>query len=335
VYPGGGNYQGLLKAVPMDAEADALEAEIPGWLAGARATLRGDEPAIEPGGQCSEPWECPFIAHCTAGMATTEFPLSDIPNLRGKRLEGLEEMGICDVREIPDDYELTENQQWVWQVIRGGKPELLPDAGREIAALPMPRYYMDFETVSMAVPVWAGSRPYQKIPVQWSVHVESAPGRIRHLAHLADGRGDPRRAFAESLLAAVGTDGPVFVYHASFEIGRLRELGEDLPDLAAGIHALVDRIVDLKPLAKGSYCHPDMHGSWSLKAVLPTIAPELDYASMEVGDGGAAEGAWLEILHPDTPDGRRQSLRKALAEYCLVDTLALVRLAEFLQSAAD
>ena len=92
-----------------------------------------------------------------------------------------------------------------------------------IAALPYPRYYIDFETISPGVPVWAGTRPYMQVPFQWSCHVETAKGVLTHCAFLADGQSDPRRPFAESLIDAVGIDGPIFVYNAPFERSRMQE----------------------------------------------------------------------------------------------------------------
>ena len=74
-------------------------------------------------------------------------------------------------------------------------------------------------------------------------------------------------------------------------------------------------------------CHPDMKGSWSIKAVLPTIAPDLDYSTVgEIQEGGAAFEAFLELLDRPLALARRADLRKDLLDYCKLDALALVRL---------
>ena len=332
-YPGGGDYRGLLKHVPVDAEAESLCENVPGWVEGARLTLAGDEPNIETGDHCGGDRPCPFLDHCNAGKPVTEFPLDGLPRLQAGKRERLEAQGIFDVRQIPEDFPLTDAQIRIRRVVIDGKPELLPEAAQILSALPYPRYYFDFETVRMAVPIWAGTHPYQMIPVQWSCHVEPEPGRIEHHAFLADGQGDPRPALASSMIDTLGSDGPIFVFYQSFELGRIAELARDLPHLAPALNAIADRVVDLLPITRDSYYHPDMHGSWSIKSVLPTIAPDLDYETMDVTDGGAAEHAWLEILHPETPEERRQFLRKSLADYCALDTLAMVRLAIFLHEA--
>lgn len=332
VYPGNEDYRGLFKQISVEEEIARLEPEVPGWVNGARKTLAGAEPEVEPGEHCSSPFECPFSGYCNQENPEPGYPISVLPYLSSGKRERLEALGIDDVRQIPDDFDLTDNQARVRRITRDGCAELLPDAAEKLSALPWPRYYLDFETVFMAVPVWANSRPYQQIPVQWSCHVETEDGAITHHSFLASGFDDPRRRFAESLCDVVGTSGPVFVYKQSFEGGRIAELAGCFPDLSDALNELADRVIDLLPLTVRNYYHPDMRGSWSIKSVLPTICPELDYTSMEVGDGGTAMERWLEIFHPETPEPRRESLRKALAEYCELDTLAMVRVAHFLSS---
>lgn len=330
IYPGNGDYAGLFKRVAIDEHIASLCMEVPGWAAGARATLSGSEPETTPGTQCATPFACPFVAHCNAGKPQTEYPISILPRITTQKIEHFEAQGILDVRDIADATSLTDAQARVWCITQAGAPVLLPAVKDALVVLPWPRYYLDFETVSMAVPIWAGTRPYQNLPVQWSCHVEFADGRLLHHAFLAEGMGDPRRAFAESMIEALGDDGPIFVYNQAFELGRIDELARDFPDLAGQLNAVANRVVDLLPLTREHYYHPAMKGSWSIKAVLPTIADDLDYATMEVGDGGTASETWLAILHPETPEEQRIRMRKALADYCELDTVAMVRLAHFL-----
>jgi len=154
-------------------------------------------------------------------------------------------------------------------------------------------------------------------------------GAIESKGFLAKDADDPRRAFAESLIKALAVKGVVFVYNAPFEGGRLKELAEEFFDLAPRLDAIRNRFVDLLPITRKHYYHRDMRGSWSLKAVLPTIAPELAYDDLDVADGGMAQEAFLEILHPETPSARKSELRQALLAYCERDTWALVRMDHF------
>lgn len=330
VYPGNLEYQGLLTHAPVLEETEPYVPQLPDWILAARATLSGSKPDIDPGPQCSTPFECPFVAHCTKDAPQTAYPLSILPRLSTAKREQLEARGIIDVRDVPDDFELSSQQARILRITKSGLHELLPKAGKELASLAWPRHYLDFETVGMPVPVWVGTRPYQSLPVQWSCHIEHEDGRMEHHVFLAEGSDDPREAFARSLLEALGKAGAILVYNRAFEVGRIEELARDIPVLSPALMALPDRVFDLLPLTRECYYHPDMRGSWSIKAVLPTIGCGLDYTGMAIGDGGAAESAWQEVLHPDTPADRRHALREALTEYCALDTLAMVRLAHFL-----
>jgi len=243
------------------------------------------------------------------------------------------EEGIEDIRDVPAGRLTSEQQEWVRRVTCAGVPDLKPGAARALAGLAWPRYYLDFETVSFAVPIWPGTRPYQALPFQWSCHIETEDGQLAHREFLADGSGPPMREFAEILIKALSESGPILVY-TTYEARVLRELAAMFPDLAPALKAIAGRLFDLHPVAKANYYHSDMLGSWSIKAVLPTIAPEMAYEALgEIREGTAASDAFLEIIDPETTAERRQELRDALIEYCAHDTLAMVRVArEFISA---
>jgi hypothetical protein len=215
----------------------------------------------------------------------------------------------------------------VRQVTKAGKADLKPEAAEALADLPWPRYYFDFETVSFPIPIWEGTRPYQALPFQWSCHVGSEDGELEHREFLADGKGAPMRECAETLIEALDESGPIFVY-TPYEAGVLRGLANMYPDLLPELEAIISRLVDLHPITKANYYHPDMLGSWSIKAVLPTVAPEMSYSDLgEIQEGMAASEAFLKIMDEGTSEERRQVLRSELVEYCAYDTLAMVKLA--------
>jgi hypothetical protein len=215
-----------------------------------------------------------------------------------------------------------------------GAPKVGAELREFARAVPYPRFYLDFETIGYAVPMFAGTRPYEPLPFQWSCHIEMAPKQLRHAEFLDTSGAAPMRAFAESLLATLGATGPILVY-TDYERRILDGLASRYPDLAGQLNAVIARLVDLHPPTKQHYDHAALNGSWSLKAVLPTVAPDLDYAKLgEVHDGLAAQRAYVEATAPSTPAPRRDSLRRALLDYCRQDTLALVRLVEFFGRAA-
>ncbi len=331
VYPGDGDYQGLFHYADITNQIADMCAEVPDWINAARETLAGDEPCIALGAQCDTPFECPFFGYCSPRIEIKDaFPPEVLP-YGGTLAATLRAEGYTDLRDVPEERMESWKHQRVWQVTKSGQAVLNPEAGRQLAALPYPRYYIDFETINPAVPVWAGTHPYMQVPFQWSCHVETAKGEMTHSAFLADGQSDPRRPFATSLIDAVGTDGPIFVYNAPFERSRMQELADYYADLAPALQAAIDRLVDLLPIAREHYYHPDMRGSWSIKAVLPTIAPDLAYDNLEVANGGMAQEVFAEIMHAETTPERRQQLHDALLLYCERDTIAMVRIAHYFE----
>ena len=108
------------------------------------------------------------------------------------------------------------------------------------------------------------------------------------------------------------------------------------PELATRINSVIDRLVDLLPITRRHYYHPKMKGSFSIKVVLPTVTKEVDYDSIgEVHDGGAASGAYLEMIKSNTTSGRRSTLEKDLRAYCGLDTIAMKYLLDKLCGSID
>lgn len=330
VYPGGGNYQGFLKEEPVDLEVREMIADVPGWIAAAQSTLeRSEEPDIALGEQCSHPFACDFANYCSPPETDVAFPVEILPY--GKKVaEQLRAEGYRDLRDVPVEKLSNPKHIRVHRVTKSGQAELDQEAIDAVRELPYPRYYLDFETIAFAVPVWAGTSPYKQIPFQWSCHIEHADGSLTHKEFLDVSGDDPHRAFAESLIETLNNSGPIIVYNAPFEGSRMKELAEAFPDLAPALLAAVERLFDLLPLARNHYYHPDMKGSWSIKAVLPTIAPELDYSNLTVSHGGMAQDAYLDLIGSALSGEEKIELRKALLAYCEQDTLAMVRLSEYL-----
>ncbi len=326
VYQGDDNYKGLLVEKDVTAETAPKSAHVPVALEAAKKILAGAEPDATIGTRCWTPYDCPFQRHC---WKETAYPLTGLPAINSQ-LNGLLADGHYDVRHLPEGLLRNDGQRRVWRAVRSGRAELLPGARLALSALAYPRYYLDFETTGFAVPRWADTRPYQSIPFQWSLHIEGRDGSLEHRQFLDLSGGMPARPLAEALLDATARDGPIFMYTA-FERRCIEDLATLCPDLRKKLAALADRLVDLKPIAKDHYYHPDMHGSWSIKAILPTIAPELDYASLSgIADGLAAQRAYAEATSRHTDSKRVAVIRSELLKYCEHDTLAMVRLARYL-----
>jgi hypothetical protein len=330
VYPGDGNYQGLLKETDLTAETLSRSGEVAAWIAGAQAVAAlSDEPEIKTGPQCSDPFTCGFCAYCNRDKVWPEYPLSSLPRFGISKQAQMEELGIEDLRDVPDEH-LSALQSLVKKHTAAGTVFFdTVGAAADLAPYGFPAYFLDFETAMFAVPIWKGTRPYQQIPFQFSLHVLDESGFLEHAGFLDLTGGDPSEDFARSLIDLCGIEGPVFVYNAGFEKMVMANLATRFPDLAPSLNAIIERVVDLLPIARTRYYHPGQHGSWSIKAVLPAAIPELSYDKLEgVQDGNMAVSAYQEAIAPATAHERKEQIERQLVEYCKLDTLAMVRLWE-------
>lgn len=333
IYRGDGDYHGLFRDEDLTAEAKARGSEVAGWIRTQQALLAGGEPGIDTGPQCHAPYDCEFLAHCNrqAGGTPVEYPLTVLPNA-GRLVNELAAEGYRDIREVPATRLRGHTVHLrIREASRSGRAFLDPAARALLANAGWPRYHLDFEGVNPAVPLWAGTRPYQALPFQFSLHVERRDGSLEHYGYLHTERAQaPMRPTMEALLAVIGKRGPVFVYNKAYEGSVLRAMAQMFPDLAETLLAIPKRFIDLLDIARQHYYHPAMKGSWSIKNVLPTIDASLDYSEGlgEVRDGGGAQAAFIELMRAETAAERRAGLTDDLERYCERDTLAMVKLAE-------
>lgn len=332
VYEGGElEIQSLFSLHDDTDQARARAPEIAAQVAAFHAMLgKQDAPGILPGPQCSDPYECPFLANCTKDRPAFEHTLGELSGIRSRKLDGwgLEKWHSMDA--LPEDADLNDLQARILESARTGQPWVSPHLGAELARFQFPVYHLDFETFALAIPRFPGTRPFQAVPVQWSCHREAADGALAHTEFLSDGQ-DPQRRFAESLLKTLGDAGSICVY-SNFEARIIRELAQTYPDLAGYLNVLLARLVDLLPIVRANYYHPAFHGSFSIKAVLPVLVPNMSYDHLEVGDGQAAGIVYNHMLRTgDTEEGLR--LRAALLTYCAQDTLAMVEVRRALEKA--
>ncbi len=327
VYPGGGDYQGLLKEVDLTDEAFGREEEVKDWIASAQTIVRKrKEPEIGVGRHCSEPYPCGFLDYCQRDADEIEFPVTWLPGSKSNKLRKLIEVeGVSDLRQVPDELLNPKQLRVKTHTLAGSVYFNADGAAAELAQHKLPALFLDFETITFAVPIWKGTRPFQHIPFQFSLHRLSRTGKLTHKEFIDLSGQDPSRKFAEALIAACGERGPVFVY-SSFESSRINELAKRFPRLARPLLAINERLVDLLPIASEHYYHPDQQGRWSIKNVLPTIAPDLRYDELDgVQDGGMAMMAFREAVHPATEGFRKAQIERQLLDYCRRDTEAMVR----------
>ena len=328
IYQGNHDYRGLLVERDLTALADEKATEVKQWIAGAQSTIALDsEPQIDAGVHCFSPYDCGFYNYCTQGAPQAEFPINWLPRASQKIKTWAQDNDEIEAANVPDEL-LNLKQQRVKDATIKQTPYFDKVATQaELKQYKLPIYFIDFETINFAVPIWSGTRPYQQIPFQFSAHKIHENGELTHQEFLDTTGADPMRGFAEKLIQACELSGAVFVYNAGFEKARIRELAERFPELRKPLLGINARIVDLLPIARNHYYHPRQQGSWSIKKILPAIAPELSYDDLEgVQHGGGAMEAYTEAIHPDTSAERRAQLHEQLLRYCELDTYAMIKI---------
>jgi hypothetical protein len=331
VYQGDGDYRRLFRTEDLTGSIKDIEIGIPARLKDFQLVLRGDEPMRERGSHCERPWPCAFQERCAVGEP--EFPVA-ILGMRNKAfLQAAHDGNWRDVRDVPGEAITSAQATRIWQATRSGKAILTTQARDALGAQRPRMHYLDFETWPSAVPRWAGVRPYQSLPFQWSLHTDHGIGELEHREFLEDSGSFPVPATAQALIEATRGDAPIAMY-TNFEHGAIETMIDFCPRLEEPLRGIQARLLDLHPLAKSSYYHPDMRGSWSIKAVIPTIAPELDYGNLgEIREGGDAMEAYAQIIDPTTSPERKATLARDLKIYCKRDTEAMVALVRHLVSA--
>ena len=324
--------RGLFALEDVTEEARELQETVPKELKAMQAMLaKSQAPSIEIGTQCFSPYACDFQDHCWAKV-----PEYSVFNLGGARMEkkfGWWHEGIKAVADIPEDG-LSRAQGLQVKVAKSKKPHIdVVRIAKVLGELAYPLFFLDFETINLALPPYDGLRPYQQMTFQASIHVqERKNGPLRHVEYLGEGRSDPRPGMAAYLAETIGPKGTVVAYNAGFEGQCLGGLAASFPKYAKSLLSAKERLWDLgTPFRRALYVHPKFRGSWSIKVVLPTLVPDMSYDKLAIGNGGDAQLAYLSLMM-DSPSAReRARTLRNLKEYCGQDTMAMVKVLATIQ----
>lgn len=289
-------------------------------------------PTVDIGEHCYDPYTCGFYEYCRKHI-----PQDSVFDLSGVHLSkkyDLYRSGIIKLNDIPDDIKLPQAAKLQLSVYKNQKDQIDKKAIKEfITELNYPLYFLDFETFQPAVPLFDKSKPYMQIPFQYSLHYKkNKKSKTEHFEFLAEAGSDPRIKFIENLLKDTDTEGDILTYNKTFEVSRLKEIAELFPKYKKKIEERISRIKDLMlPFQKKYYYTSDMQGSYSIKYVLPALIPELSYENLEINEGGLASIAFENLFY-ETDLMQIAETRNQLLEYCKLDTLAMVKILEKLES---
>jgi hypothetical protein len=274
------------------------------------------------GPHCRDPYDCPLI-ECWDNL-----PEHNIFTLYygGKKSFEMYNSGIVTVGEIPDDYKLNDKQRIQRDCVVSGEPYVDREATCSfLSSLEYPLYYLDFETIGPAVPLFDGIRPYQDIPFQFSVHVvKDGSSQPEHFSFLASGTDDPRPALLSGLQQVLGNSGSIIAYNKGFEEGCLQDMAVAFPEYSDWVAQTCDRLVDLlEPFSSFYYYHPLQKGSASLKRVLPAITGR-GYEDLDINDGQVASITFLAATFGDMSEAEKAKIMENLEKYCGRDSEGMI-----------
>ena len=261
-----------------------------------------------------------------------EFSIYDISNIRKNKLEALASRDILTIRDVPDDFDLSDSQKLQVQLTKGETNIVDRDAIKnELESLEYPLYFLDYETINPAIPFLDKQKPHQQVVFQYSLHILDEPGgEMRHVEFLHTERTNPIPHILAKLNENIGDKGSILVWYEPFEKGRNKEMAETCPEYQEFMEAVNDRVYDLMLIFKDKYVDYRFKGSMSIKNVLPILVPELDYKDLDIQHGGMAMDAIADLIEGKAEDPN--ILAKGLKKYCEQDTLAMVKIFEVLTS---
>lgn len=290
------------------------------------------EPKDDIGIHCFKPYKCPFFKYCTRHLPESNiFEINEI-NVNEKLKLYVE--GIVSLEDLLKEDISNEAKQHIEYELYDKEDYIDKKSIKEfLNTLSEPLYFLDFETFALPIPKYDGTRPYQQVPFQYSLHYIEE-GKLYHKEFLAESGVDPRQLIAESLVRDIPKNVPVLAYYMSFEKGRIKELAETFPDLKDHLMSIHDNIKDLiVPFKNRSYYAKGMHGSASIKYVLPAMFPNdesLNYKNLElVHNGDEAMNIYARL--GEYPKEEQEYIRERLLKYCELDTYAMVKIYEKLK----
>ena len=300
------NIQELFTIESVFDRVQEVIANIPDQVEYLKQIIKQEEiPSIDIGAHCDTPYPCDFKGHCWKHIP--EYSIFDIANLWTSKKFELYEKGIITLDQIDlDDNSLNASQlMQVNSELNNTSYIDRKNISEFVKNLNYPLYFLDFETMGSAIPIYENTRPYQQFVFQYSLHIlQEENGVLNHSEYLAETTTieDPRTGFVNQLINDCGTSGDILVYNIGFERGKLNDLIELFPHYTNEINNIINRLKDLMiPFQKRWYYTPEMKGSYSIKYVLPALVPDLSYQDLEIKEGGTASVMsfvnWRYILY--------------------------------------
>lgn len=300
-----------------------------------------------------------------------------IPKLHFSKADAVQQLYFknrINLIELSDDEkDLFNSATWLWSArefieryihcTKTGEKIIHPDKISEVLdAFVFPICFYDYETISVPVPMFDNSHPYQQVVVQYSLHKYYEDGHMEHFGGLLASQGDTAidqinidgnentvdsesekvvtgwyKDLVKELLHDIGDDierSTFIVRYKPFENTRNKEIWIKFSDLKDEFEKINSKTYDLMEIfSQHMYFDIEFHGSSSIKKVLPVIVPSMKYDDLVVKNGAIAMQKLEHLINWKISDtSERLQTIKNLLIYCGQDSLAMVRIYEQLRN---
>jgi hypothetical protein len=287
-------------------------------------------------GSCS----CLYLTrgnHCSSFSVfnpnVPDYSVHDISRIRPEKIKSLIDLGVICVSDISDNFQLTDNQRTQVNLEKTQKAQINQENIRQLLKdLEYPLYFFDYETYTAAIPILDGFSPHQHMPFQVSIHELDLDGNLKHFEYLAEKIDNAVLGLIAFIKKTILPKGKIVSWYASFENTRNKEIAQIYPAHSDFLLDLNNRTFDLEPIFKKNYLLPGFKGRTSIKKVLPVLLPKFSYENLDIQEGTEAMVSWRKMIFEDISDSAREKIKKALLDYCKMDTMALVEILKHLQS---
>lgn len=290
------------------------------------------EPTVDIGPHCEVPHKCVFRDHCWKKIP--DMSVFNIYKIGGKKWEYYQK-GILDISEVNPEEFVGNTRRMIECTQTNSRFVDQEGVRKDLEAFQFPLYFLDFETAMFAIPRYPGTRPYQQIPFQYSLHVwpQKDSDSTNHFEFLHRQDSDPGPDLLKDLVSQLGTEGSIVAYNKKFESSCLTQLGERFPEYAETIKAINARLVDPLPIFQNHIYDPKFHGTFSIKTVAPALlGADASYEDMTIGDGAMAQVTLRNLITKNLGNNEEQIV-EALLKYCHKDSWLMVELVRWLYAA--
>ena len=166
--------QQLFNIIDMKDLVENEYLKVPAQQRLAHMVLQDEEPQKGIGMHCSDPYQCAFWNYCTRQVGldlendkTTVF---DLYRMSAKKKFELFDQGKVTFEDVRYD-KLNDKQQMQVECTLNNTEYVNKQGIQEfLDKVTYPLYFLDFETMQQVLPQFDGTRPYQQITFQYSLH---------------------------------------------------------------------------------------------------------------------------------------------------------------------